>query len=143
LGQQSERCSNPHLDKAAHRKSYSFRRVPSLIPLRSIRSVTLIYKSKFIIDLEFEATKSKTLRFSFMKKILFCLIIGVGLFTVSCSKKCNCSENWDSTTTYVEDDLVLYDGKCWKALAQGRGIVPGPWQQNGNDIWKECSAVAD
>mgnify|MGYP000094000431 FL=1 len=47
-------------------------------------------------------------------------------------------QDWDPEVTYVRDDLVNYDGKCWKAEAQGRGIIPGPWLENGNDIWKEC-----
>jgi len=33
---------------------------------------------------------------------------------------------------------VSHDGKCWVAVAQGRGIEPGPWMQNGNDIWELC-----
>ena len=72
-----------------------------------------------------------------MKKIILlaCLIIGFA----SCNKKCNCKKDWDSNVTYVKGNLVKYNGKCWEAAAQGRGIVPGPWMQNGNDIWHECS----
>lgn len=71
------------------------------------------------------------------KNILYVLLI-IGLGLTSCNKKCNCTENWDPNLTYVKRDLVKYDGKCWKAVAQGRGITPGPWLENGNDIWHEC-----
>ena len=39
----------------------------------------------------------------------------------------------------VKNDLASYNGKCWKAVAQGREIEPGQWLQNGNDIWEECN----
>jgi len=73
-----------------------------------------------------------------MRSILFVLIIVISIFTASCQKKCDCTQSWDSSFTYVKNDLVSYDGTCWKAAAQGRGIEPGPWLQNGNDIWEEC-----
>ena len=71
-------------------------------------------------------------------KTLFIALLFVGSVS-SCQKKCECTENWDSSTTYIKNDMVSYDGKCWKATAQGRGIVPGPWLQNGNDIWEICN----
>jgi len=73
-----------------------------------------------------------------MRIIAFNLIIALSFFTISCKKKCDCTQAWDSSITYVKDDLVTYDSKCWKAVAQGRAIEPGPWLHNGNDIWEEC-----
>ena len=57
---------------------------------------------------------------------------------VSCKKKCNCSQLYDSSIIYVSGNLVFHNGKCWKAVAQRKGIELEPWLQNGNDIWKEC-----
>ena len=74
-----------------------------------------------------------------MRKVLFILTLVINIFIASCQKKCDCSQSWDSSLTYVKNDLVSYDGKCWEAVAQGRGIEPGPWLQNGNDIWEECN----
>ena len=74
-----------------------------------------------------------------MRKVLFILPLVISIFITSCQKKCDCSQSWESSLTYVKNDLVSYDGKCWKAVAQGRGIEPGPWLQNGNDIWEECN----
>lgn len=73
--------------------------------------------------------------------ILILLLSGV---MTQCTKEkdrtpCSCSQNYDSTITYVTNDMVSYNGTCWYAVAQGRGITPGPWMMNGNDIWKECS----
>ena len=74
-----------------------------------------------------------------MRNGFFTLILVICIFIISCEKKCDCNQSWDSSLTYVKNDLVSYDGKCWKAVAQGRGIEPGPWLQNGNDIWEECN----
>ncbi len=74
-----------------------------------------------------------------MKNLLFVLALVFGIFTTSCNKKCNCNQSWDSTVTYYKNDLVSYNGQCWIAVAQGKGIEPGPWLQNGNDIWEECT----
>jgi hypothetical protein len=52
---------------------------------------------------------------------------------------CHCTQNYDSTVQYVKNDMVNYNGICWYSVYSGRGIIPGPWQQNGNDIWKECN----
>ncbi len=74
-----------------------------------------------------------------MKKtiILSLTLLAVQLVS-SCEKNCNCSENYDAAKTYYKGDLVKYDNICWEAEMQGRGIIPGPWMENGNDIWKEC-----
>ena len=69
--------------------------------------------------------------------VLFTIFISITAMN-SCKKKCNCSENYDATRLYDKGDLVIYNGKCWKASSKGRGITPGPWLQDGNDIWKEC-----
>ena len=74
-----------------------------------------------------------------MRKVVFILILVISIFITSCQKKCDCSQSWDSSLTYVKNDLVSYDGKCWKSVAQGRDIQPGPWLQNGNDTWEECN----
>ncbi len=60
------------------------------------------------------------------------------LILQSCEKRCNCSANYESTRKYFKGDLVTYDGKCWKAVNEGLGVTPGPWLQDGNDVWKEC-----
>lgn len=71
------------------------------------------------------------------------IIITTSLFSLSllysCNKDCNCTSSWSSTQTYSKGDLVSWNGTCYKAVAQGRGIEPGPWMQNGNDIWEVCS----
>jgi hypothetical protein len=59
-------------------------------------------------------------------------------FVLASCTRCDCKETFDSNKVYQKGDLVIYSGKCWKAVTQGQGIVPGPWQQNGNDIWTEC-----
>jgi len=75
-----------------------------------------------------------------MKKLLFVFGITISALMVSsCQKKCNCKDDFDASVTYYKKDLVSYEGKCWKATTQGRGIIPGPWMQNGNDIWEECT----
>jgi hypothetical protein len=58
----------------------------------------------------------------------------------SCKKKCTCSATWNSTTVYVPGNTVSYNGNCYEAVNQGSGEVPGPWMQNQNDVWKECSS---
>ena len=77
-------------------------------------------------------------KFKKMRILCFILILVISTFSNSCKKKCDCNKSWDSSVTYYKNDLVLYDGKCWIALAQGKAIEPGPWLQNGNDIWEEC-----
>ena len=73
-----------------------------------------------------------------MKKLLP-LFFMLTLFFLSCKKDtCDCMENWDDSIQYFESDLVWYNDTCWVALHGGRGIIPGPWQQNGNDIWMVC-----
>jgi putative component of membrane protein insertase Oxa1/YidC/SpoIIIJ protein YidD len=75
----------------------------------------------------------------FKRNIIVLFTIFISITTMnSCKKKCNCSENYDATRLYDKGDLVIYNGKCWKASSRGRGITPGPWLQDGNDIWKEC-----
>ncbi len=73
-----------------------------------------------------------------MRTSFFLILLSTTLLFTSCKKACNCSETWDNDKTYVKNDLVLHDGTCWKSKAQGKGIEPGPWLENGNDIWKEC-----
>ena len=75
----------------------------------------------------------------FKRNIIVLLTIFISITTMnSCKKKCNCSQNYDATRLYDKGDLVIYNGKCWKASSRGKGITPGPWLQDGNDIWKEC-----
>ena len=74
-----------------------------------------------------------------MKRIILYIVIFASVGLIACTKKCDCKLNWDPSVTYVKGDLVNYNGKCWEASDQGRGIIPGPWLQNGNDIWQECS----
>ena len=71
-----------------------------------------------------------------LKSSSLIVLLFINLF--SCKKDCNCTQNWDINITYTKDDLVNYNGKCWVAIAQGKGIEPGPWFENGNDIWEEC-----
>jgi hypothetical protein len=75
-----------------------------------------------------------------MKKSFFICVVAslVCLMSIQCSKKCNCKHEWDKTITYHKNDKVLYHDTCWISISQGRGIVPGPWLQNSNDIWKPC-----
>jgi len=72
-----------------------------------------------------------------------------GIVIISCTKQkndqqpkqkvvCNCTQAYDANVIYHPTDMVGYDGKCWYAVAQGRGVTPGPWLQNYNDVWKEC-----
>lgn len=84
-------------------------------------------------------TESKEPNTSTMKKNFLFVLLILGLGFTSCNKKCNCTDDYDANITYVKGDLVKYDGKCWKADAQGKNITPGPWLQNGNDIWQECA----
>lgn len=75
-------------------------------------------------------------------KLTTSIITLLFLVLISCNKEpeCNCVNDFDETITYVENDFVFHDGTCWRAEAQGRGIEPGPWLQNGNDIWRACVA---
>lgn len=59
-------------------------------------------------------------------------------FLSSCKNDCNCSENWDDSRQYLIDEKVSHNGKCWIAVLGGRGIEPGPFLENGNDVWIEC-----
>lgn len=74
-----------------------------------------------------------------MKSIKYLVLLFLISLFYSCSDSCDCNQDWDPDITYVSNDKVAYDGKCWIAVAQGRGITPGPWLQNGNDIWEECT----
>jgi hypothetical protein len=75
-----------------------------------------------------------------LKKVAFINVFNIALVLVSCNKSdCNCTNPWDINTTYIEDDLVSHNQKCWIAIAQGKGIEPAPWLYNGNDIWEECN----
>lgn len=73
-----------------------------------------------------------------MTKKILALSIIISVFTISCKNECDCTQDWDSSLQYSKSDLVSYDGKCWRAIAGGRGIEPGPWLENGNDIWEVC-----
>jgi len=74
-----------------------------------------------------------------MKNLRNLMILTIAILSlISCGGSCDCSENWSAEDLYIKDDVVSYEGKCWTAVAQGRGIVPGPWLENGNDIWEEC-----
>ena len=70
---------------------------------------------------------------------IFVILILLTFSFISCNKSCDCKETWDTDITYSKDDLVSYDGQCWVAITQGKGIIPGPWLENGNDIWEECT----
>ncbi len=72
-----------------------------------------------------------------IKKVLIVLLIFTALFT-SCNNDCNCSEDWEEDTLYFTDDLVFHNDTCWICRGGGRRIEPGPFLQNGNDIWFEC-----
>lgn len=67
------------------------------------------------------------------------LLSSLAFFLVfsSCSPECICTDDFNDAVTYSKGDVVSYAGTCWKADAQGKGIIPGPWLENGNDIWKE------
>ena len=73
-----------------------------------------------------------------MKKPFLAITFLLGTLAISCNQTCDCSEPWDETVTYVKNESVSHNGQCWEAVAQGRGLEPGPWLQNGNDIWEEC-----
>lgn len=64
---------------------------------------------------------------------MFFFLIGATFF--GCTDLCRCPDQWENEITYHAGDIVQYHDTCWTASSQGRGIVPGPWQQNGNDIW--------
>lgn len=81
-----------------------------------------------------------------MKKLIYFTgsIVLIGTLIISCKKNnlekhCDCynASPWDSTKVYNRKDIVSYDNKCWVANTQGKA-KPGPWLQNGNDVWKEC-----
>lgn len=72
-----------------------------------------------------------------LKKVFLILLIITTLLT-SCNNDCNCSEDWDASLRYFPDDLVLHNDTCWISIGTGTGIDPGPWLQNGNDIWIPC-----
>jgi hypothetical protein len=73
-------------------------------------------------------------RVSKMKFLIFLILIA---FLTSCKNDCNCSDDWDVSIRYFPDDLVFYNDTCWISIGTGR-IRPGPWLQNGNDIWIQC-----
>ena len=76
--------------------------------------------------------------------ILYALHVENGDTVLNCSLEkvdfnCQCTGNvFDPTLSYNQFDVVEHNGSCWEALAQGRGITPGPWLVNGNDIWIIC-----
>jgi len=72
-----------------------------------------------------------------MKKTFFLLFISLSMITISCSKKCSCSNNWNPNTIYNSGDLVSHNGKCWEAFSQGGGSIVEPGT-SGGDIWEEC-----
>ncbi len=52
---------------------------------------------------------------------------------------CDCiGKIFDPVVLYHDFDVVEYNGVCWEAIAQGIGVTPGLWLENGNDIWIEC-----
>ena len=51
---------------------------------------------------------------------------------------CDCTEDWEESKSYSMDSLVKHNGECYKAISSGRGILPGPWMENKNDIWVLC-----
>lgn len=73
-----------------------------------------------------------------LSNVKLILALGIILLQLSCKSECNCTEEWDEDKIYVANDLVNHNGECYEASAQGKGITPGPWQQNGNDIWMLC-----
>jgi hypothetical protein len=73
-----------------------------------------------------------------IKSMVLCLTAVFAITLFACSKKCNCRDAWDKTFTYGKGSLVTYHDTCWIAKSQGRGIVPGPWLENSNDIWVLC-----
>ncbi len=73
-----------------------------------------------------------------MKWSFFYFVLTFLLIT-SCQKsKCNSTEEWIPTVTYAVNEIVWYNDTCWVAINQGRGIEPGPWLQNENDVWMPC-----
>ena len=43
------------------------------------------------------------------------------------------------TVKYEVDSKVWYHDTCWiNPNSTGRGIIPGPWLENSNDIWIMC-----
>lgn len=71
------------------------------------------------------------------KNELLVLLVITAILT-SCNDNCNCSEEWDVNIQYLKDDMVSYEGTCWVAIAGGWGVEPGPYLEDGNDIWFEC-----
>ncbi|MCF8239438.1 MAG: hypothetical protein K9I85_14850 [Saprospiraceae bacterium] len=70
--------------------------------------------------------------------ILFCFFLALGY---GCKKDsyCNCKDEWQSAIKYEVDSKVWYHDTCWiNPNTTGRGILPGPWLENGNDIWIMC-----
>lgn len=76
----------------------------------------------------------------FKNIVLRVIAIAVVFFILnSCKDQCEYTEEWDDSTTYVRGESVTYSGECYIAVNQGRGIIPGPWLENGNDIWELCT----
>lgn len=71
-----------------------------------------------------------------MDKLILIGVISLVIFT-SCNR-CDCNEEYNDQITYKKGNKVLYQGVCYKAIHQGNGIEPGPWLENGNDIWEIC-----
>jgi len=70
-------------------------------------------------------------------KVLLTLSITAASLT-SCKNDCNCSENWEASIRYSTGDLVFHNDTCWICRGGGRGIEPGPFLENGNDVWFQC-----
>ena len=75
-----------------------------------------------------------------LKVLKFTALLICACSVSSCKKKCTCSPTWNATTIYVPGNMVSYNGNCYEAVNQGAGEVPGPWMQNQNDVWKECTS---
>jgi len=72
-----------------------------------------------------------------MKYIYIPLILV--LFSCGKEKKCACEEEYDPILTYVYKNSVIYQGKCYTALTQGRGTAPGNLTPSGETLWEECN----
>lgn len=75
-----------------------------------------------------------------MRYYFFIIALILSLSSCASNDRCDCTQDdaFDKMELYVSDDIVYYSGDCYIAVEQGKGIVPGPWLENGNDIWKLC-----
>lgn len=77
-----------------------------------------------------------------IKKIAIATLIFVSTISLtSCNKKCKCdsSNQWNAVRLYSPQEISLHNGICWTCVKENRGVEPGPWLQNGNDSWQECT----